>query len=43
MLKSKSISSQNDCKTLLEKFKTFANLNVVVTTKIEQLESSAPP
>jgi FtsZ-binding cell division protein ZapB len=36
------ISSQNDYKCLLEKFETFANLNCELSTKIEQLESSAP-
>jgi FtsZ-binding cell division protein ZapB len=36
------ISSQNDYKGLLEKFETFANLNCELSTKIEQLESSAP-
>jgi hypothetical protein len=36
------ISSQNDYKGLLEKFKTFANLNCELSTKIEQLEYSAP-
>jgi hypothetical protein len=41
-LKNKLISSQNDCKCLLEKFETFANLNCELSTKIEQLESSAP-
>jgi FtsZ-binding cell division protein ZapB len=40
-LKNKLISSQNDYKGLLEKFKTFANLNCELSTKIEQLESSA--
>jgi hypothetical protein len=40
-LKNKLISSQNDYKCLLEKFKTFANLNCELSTKIEQLESSA--
>jgi hypothetical protein len=40
-LKNKLISSQNDYKGLLEKFETFANLNCVLSTKIEQLESSA--
>jgi hypothetical protein len=38
-LKNKLISSQNDYKCLLE---TFANLNCVLSTNIEQLESSAP-
>jgi FtsZ-binding cell division protein ZapB len=41
-LKNKFISSQNDYKGLLEKFETFANLNCELSTKIEQLESSAP-
>jgi hypothetical protein len=41
-LKSKLISSQNDYKCFLEKFETFANLNCELSTKIEQLESSAP-
>jgi hypothetical protein len=41
-LKNKLISSQNDYKGLLEKFEIFANLNFELSTKIEQLESSAP-
>jgi FtsZ-binding cell division protein ZapB len=41
-LKNKLISSQSDYKVLLEKFETFANLNFELSTKIEQLESSAP-
>jgi FtsZ-binding cell division protein ZapB len=41
-LKNKLINSQNDYKGLLEKFETFENLNYEVSTKIEQLESSAP-
>jgi hypothetical protein len=41
-LKNKLISSQNYYKGLLEKFETFANLNCELSTKIEQLESSAP-
>jgi FtsZ-binding cell division protein ZapB len=41
-LKNKLISSQNDYKCLLEKFEIFANLNCELSTKIEQLESSAP-
>jgi FtsZ-binding cell division protein ZapB len=41
-LKNKLISSQNDYKGLLQKFETFANLNCELSTKIEQLESSAP-
>jgi chromosome segregation ATPase len=40
-LKNKLISSQNDYKGLLEKFEAFANLNCDLSTKIEQLESSA--
>jgi FtsZ-binding cell division protein ZapB len=40
-LKNKLISSQNDCKGLLEKIEAFANLNCELSTKIEQLESSA--
>jgi FtsZ-binding cell division protein ZapB len=41
-MKNKLISSQNDYKGLPEKFETFANLNCELSTKIEQLESSAP-
>jgi FtsZ-binding cell division protein ZapB len=41
-LKNKLISSKNDYKGLLEKFEAFANLNCEISTKIEQLESSAP-
>jgi FtsZ-binding cell division protein ZapB len=41
-LKNKLISPQNDYKGLLEKIETFANLNCELSTKIEQLESSAP-
>jgi hypothetical protein len=40
-LKNKLISSQNNYKGLLEKFEAFANLNCKLSTKIEQLESSA--
>jgi FtsZ-binding cell division protein ZapB len=40
-LKNKLISSQNDYKCLLENFETFAILNCELSTKIEQLESSA--
>jgi chromosome segregation ATPase len=40
-LKNKFISSQNDYKGFLEKFEAFANLNCELSTKIEQLESSA--
>jgi hypothetical protein len=41
-LKNKLISSQNDYKGLLEKFETFENLSCELSTKIKQLESSAP-
>jgi hypothetical protein len=41
-LKNKLISCQNDYKGLLEKFETFTNLNCELSTKIEQLDSSAP-
>jgi FtsZ-binding cell division protein ZapB len=41
-LKNKLISSKNDYKCLLEKIETFTNLNCELSTKIEQLESSAP-
>ena len=41
-LKNRLIISQNDYKGLLQKFETFANLNCELSTKIEQLESSAP-
>jgi FtsZ-binding cell division protein ZapB len=41
-LKNKLISSQNGYKGLLENFETFANLNCELSSKIEQLESSAP-
>jgi FtsZ-binding cell division protein ZapB len=41
-LKNKLIYSQNDYKGLLAKFETFENLNCELSTKIEQLESSAP-
>jgi hypothetical protein len=41
-LKNKLLSSQNDYTCLLEKFETFANLNCELSTKIEQLEFSAP-
>jgi FtsZ-binding cell division protein ZapB len=40
-LKNKFICSQTDYKGLLEKFETFTNLNCELSTKIEQLESSA--
>jgi hypothetical protein len=41
-LKNKLIISQNNYKGLLEKIEIFANLNCELSTKIEQLESSAP-
>jgi hypothetical protein len=37
LLKSKLLSSQDDYKSLLEKFETFANLNCKLITKIEPL------
>jgi FtsZ-binding cell division protein ZapB len=40
-LKNKLISSQNDYIGFLEKIEAFANLNCELSTKIEQLESSA--
>ena len=39
-LKEKSDSSQEAYKTLLEQYENFANLNVELSTKIEQLEAS---
>ena len=41
MLKEKLDSSQQAYKTLLEQYKTFVNLNVELSNKIEQLEASA--
>jgi hypothetical protein len=41
-LKNKLISSQIDYKCFIENFGTFANLNCELSTKIEQLEYSAP-
>ena len=41
-MKNKLISSKNDYKGLPEKFETFTNLNCELSTKIKQLESSAP-
>jgi hypothetical protein len=41
-LKNKLISSQNNYKSLTEKFETFANLNSELSTKIELLEFGAP-
>ena len=40
-LKAKVDSSQQAYKVLLEQYETFANLNVELSTKIEQLEASA--
>jgi hypothetical protein len=40
MLQEKLDSSQEAYKTLLEQYETFANLNVELSTKIEQLEAS---
>ena len=40
-LKEKLDSSQEAYKTLLEQYENFANLNVELSTKIEQLEASA--
>ena len=40
MLQEKLDSSQEAYKTLLEQYKTFANLNIELSTKIEQLEAS---
>ena len=41
MLKEKLDSSQQAYATLLEQYEIFANLNIELTTKIEQLEASA--
>ena len=41
MLQEKLDSSQETYKTLLEQYETFANLNIELSTKIEQLEASA--
>ena len=40
-LKEKLDSSQQAYATLLEQYETFANLNMELSTKIEQLENSA--
>ena len=40
-LKEKLDSSQQAYATLLEQYETFANLNMELSTKIEQLETSA--
>ena len=39
ILQEKLDSSQEAYKTLLEQYKTFANLNIELSTKIEQLEA----
>ena len=41
MLQEKLDSSQEAYKTLLEQYESFANLNIELSTKIEQLEASA--
>ena len=41
MLQEKLDSSQDAYKTLLEQYETFANLNIELSTKIEQLKASA--
>ena len=38
MLQEKLDSSQEAYKTLLEQYETFANLNIELSTKIEQLD-----
>lgn len=43
LLNSNLIISHDDYKKLFETFESFASLNVELTTKIEQLEVSAPP
>ena len=40
-MKEKLDSSQQTYATLLEQYETFANLNMELSTKIEQLEASA--
>ena len=40
-LKEKLDSSQEAYKTLLEQYENFANLNIELSTKIEQLKASA--
>ena len=40
-LKEKVVSSQEAYKTLLEQYEIFANLNIELSTKIEQLEDNA--
>ena len=39
-IKEKLDSSQEAYKTLLEQYETFANLNIELSTKVEQLEAS---
>ena len=41
MLQEKQDSSQEAYKMLLEQYETFTNLNIELSTKIEQLEASA--
>ena len=41
ILQEKLDNSQEVYKTLLEQYKIFANLNIKLSTKIEQLEASA--
>ena len=41
MLQEKLDSSQEAYKTLLEQYEIFSNLNIELSTKIEQLEASA--
>ena len=41
ILQEKLDSSQETYKTLLEQYEIFANLNIELSTKIEQLEASA--
>ena len=41
MLQEKLDSSQEAYKTLLEQYETFVNLNIELSTKIEQFEASA--
>jgi hypothetical protein len=43
LLKSKYVSSQKTYQDFLENFEAFTNLNIELTIKIEQLESSATP
>ena len=41
ILQEKLDSSQKAYKTLLEQYETFVNLNIELSTKIEQLDASA--